>query len=215
MLKSNGLRNRGVSLLCNFLSSHPTICSLDLSENSGISDGGGDAVLSLLQRNRRVEEVCLHRTRISPRLLKRIAAQTASNKRKNKRDSRNGGSSSKKHVEWHKQVTTARLLFPTLLVISPQPQRLRGPNAGTDEGEKKHEKQQPAKCCHTCCTSAAARSCAKVLARDLSVQRAMEVCDVWCGCRKKSGGLGVSGCGCRGLSLSLCLLILFFRCVCV
>jgi hypothetical protein len=63
VLCENGLRNNAVKLLCNVVAKHPSISSLDLSDNY-ISEGAGTAIEALLAENPRVVEIGFRNTKI-------------------------------------------------------------------------------------------------------------------------------------------------------
>jgi hypothetical protein len=63
VLCENGLRNNAVKLLCNVCVKHPSIVSVDLSDNF-ISEGAGNAIEQLLAENPRITDVGFRNTKI-------------------------------------------------------------------------------------------------------------------------------------------------------
>jgi hypothetical protein len=63
VLCENGLRNNAVKLLCNVAVKHPSLVSIDLSDNY-ISEGAGSAIENLLAENPRITEVGFRNTKI-------------------------------------------------------------------------------------------------------------------------------------------------------
>lgn len=62
-LCENGLRNNAVKLLCNVAAKHPSLVSIDLSDNY-ISEGAGTAIEGLLSENPRITEIGFRNTKI-------------------------------------------------------------------------------------------------------------------------------------------------------
>ena len=65
-----------------FAEGHPTITSMDLSNNQ-IGDTAGAALLKLVKHNRAVSVLQLDGTKITPKLIQQIGGELATNRRSN------------------------------------------------------------------------------------------------------------------------------------
>ena len=67
VLVENGLRNNAVKQVCAVAAKHPSLTSIDFSDNY-ISEGAGQAILELVQENHKITYVGVHNTKIGAEL---------------------------------------------------------------------------------------------------------------------------------------------------
>mmetsp|Transcript_11775 Transcript_11775/g.17477 ORF Transcript_11775/g.17477 Transcript_11775/m.17477 type:complete len:96 (+) Transcript_11775:651-938(+) len=80
-IKNNGLRNEGAIYVCNVAKTHPSLVSIDFSENA-ISLTAADEILKLIRENPKIVQINLNGTRIEVKNKLRIEKYLQKNQQK-------------------------------------------------------------------------------------------------------------------------------------